>query len=133
MFNGHDKFTKIFYELNRRDFERSDCYGICYLFNKHVLGRDIPCHLEDNVKTKEDINAAYKDKQSKFIKVSKGRECAGDIISLDIKNFPMHVGVVVKKGTMLHIMEDRHATIESYNSIKWKNKINSFWRYESIK
>lgn len=133
MFSGYDKFTKIFYHKNHRDFNFCDCYGICYLFNKEVLKKEIPVYLNEKIYSNEDINRTYREKQSDFKKVNTGRESGGDIVSLKIKGQPIHVGVVVQKGTMLHIMENKNAQIESYNNSKWKNKVDSFWRYESIK
>ena len=65
-----------------------------------------------------------------FTKVSLGKESVGDIISLNIKGLPVHVGVVLQKGLMLHIMDNEFAKIESYYTSKWKDRINSFWRYE---
>lgn len=133
MFKGHDKFTKIFYHKNQRDFNFCDCYGICYLFNKEVLGKEIPSYLNEDIYTDEGINAAYKQKTQEWKKVPKGKETPGDVVSINLKHLPVHVGVVIEKGTMLHILENRHAQIESYNTNRWKNKINSFWRYESTK
>ena len=133
MFNGHDNFTKIFYQKNHRDFNFCDCYGICYLFNKEVLNKEIPEYLNEKIYDNEDVVKTYNSKKPEFTKVNTGREKAGDIVSLKVKSMPIHVGVVIEKGAMLHIMENRHAVIESYNTNKWKNKVDSFWRYEDTK
>ena len=133
MFKNHESFTRIYHKTNGRDFNFCDCYGICYLFNKEVLNKEIPLYLEENIEDKEAINATYNSKQSEFVNIPIGKETTGDIVSIKFKNMPIHVGVIVEKGVMLHVMENRQAVIESYNSIRWKNKIDSFWRYESTK
>tara|TARA_R110000787_G_scaffold5686_8_gene20548 strand:- start:6324 stop:6716 length:393 start_codon:yes stop_codon:yes gene_type:complete len=129
----YNEYTKIFYHKNQRDFNLCDCYGICYLFNKEELGIIIPQYLNEKIYSDEDINATYQEKKKDFKRVSLGKEKIGDIISLNVKGFPIHVGVVLQKGTMLHIMEGQHAMIESYQNSRWKNKVESFWRYESSK
>lgn len=128
-----DRFTKIFYHKNQRDFNFCDCYGICYLYNKEVLKKEIPIYLNEKIYSDEDIDATYKEKSREWVRIKKGKESEGDVVSLKIKNYPIHVGVVVDKGIMLHIMENEHAKFESYESFKWKNKVDSFWRYESTK
>jgi cell wall-associated NlpC family hydrolase len=131
VFDGHSEYLKIFYHKNHRDFSFCDCYGICYLFNKEVLDKEIPIYLNEKIYTDEDVNATYKSKTSDFRKIPIGKEAIGDIISFNIKGFAVHVGVVLQKGTMLHIMEGKHASIESYSNSKWERKVDSFWRYES--
>lgn len=133
MFKDIEKFERIFYQLNHRDFNFCDCYGICYLYNKHVLGKYIPEYLNENIYTDESIIDAYNKRKPEWTQVKNGKEVPGDIISIKIKKFPTHVGVVVKKGLMMHIAENRHTAIESYNSTKWKNRVDSFWRYEGSK
>ena len=113
------------------DFSFCDCYGICYLFNKEVLGLEIPIYLNEKIYTDEDIDATYQSKKSDFKLVKSGKERIGDIVSLNIKGYAVHVGVVLQKGTMLHIMENKHAMIEGYKTSKWENKVESFWRYEN--
>lgn len=133
MFDKYEKFEKIFYHKNHRDFNFCDCYGICYLFNREVLNKEIPEYLNEKIYSDEDIDATYKSKLKEWVKIPRGKETTGDVVSINMKQMPIHVGVVVDKGFMLHIMENRHAQIESYNSFKWKNKVDSFWRYESTK
>ncbi len=107
------------YVKNGRTYSEVDCYGLCYLFNRDVLKKEIP------------IYASYQNNQELFTKIRLGKEQIGDIISFNIKGFPTHVGVVLSKGTMFHIIENRKPIVESYNNIKWKKRVDSIWRYES--
>ena len=114
-----NKFLKAKYLKDGRSYNEVDCYGICYLYNKDYLNKEIPKF------------ASFETDTNKFIKVSLGKETEGDIISFNIKGFPIHVGLIIQNGMMLHIMEDSNVTFESYLSFKWKKRINSIWRYES--
>ena len=127
----YDKFLNIAYEKNHRNFELCDCYGICYLFNKEILKKDIPIYLNQDIVTHEQISSTLSVKKSDFFKVTNGKEKIGDIVMMCIKGMAIHVGVVLQNGLMLHIMEGKQAAIESYKSTKWKNKVDSFYRYES--
>jgi len=132
MFNGYKKFLDIFYHSNKRDFLFCDCYGICHLFNKEVLGVELPEFLNEKIYTDDDVYSTLQVKKESFKSVSNGKECEGDIVILNIKGYPVHVGVVLQNGNMLHIMREKHAEIESYKNSKWKNRVDSFWSYESL-
>lgn len=127
----YDEFLKIFYHKNHRDFVFCDCYGICYLFNKEILKIELPLYLNERIHTYDDISNTLMTRKTDFKKVQKGKEVMGDIVMLNVKNMPVHVGVVLQNGLMLHIMEGKHAVIESYNNNNWKKKVDSFYRYES--
>lgn len=53
---------------------------------------------------------------------------AGDIIVLRLRGVPMHVGVVVCPGTMLHVHSGTDACLEDYTTQKWCNTILGFYR-----
>lgn len=131
MFRYFDKFLNIFYHKNHRSFTFCDCYGICYLFNKEVLGNDLPEFLDEDIWDDAGVNNAITNGKKHFKKINIGKEKVGDIVSFQINGNFLHVGVVLQSGQMLHIMEGKHAVIESYNNLKWKHKVDSFWRYES--
>lgn len=131
MFRHFEKFLQIFYHKNHRSFTFCDCYGICYLFNKEVLGINLPEFLDEDIWDDDGVDLTIKKNRSKFKKIKLGKEKAGDIVSFKINGQFLHVGVVLQLGQMLHIMEEKHAVIESYHNLKWKEKVDSFWRYEN--
>ena len=53
----------------------------------------------------------------------------GDVIILNIGGKPAHIGVVTEPGWMLHSYSGGSAVIESYQDMRWRNRINGFWRY----
>lgn len=113
------KYLDARYVKNARTYNEVDCYGLCYLYNKDFLGIEIPKYADFDVD------------KNKFKKIKIGKETPGDIILFDIKGYPVHVGIIIQKGTMLHIMENSKPLIENYNSHKWHKRINSIWRYEN--
>lgn len=121
MFSYFEQVKNAKYKKDGRTHQEVDCYGLCYLFNKEVLNKEIP------------IYASYQKDQDKYFKIPIGKEISGDIISLNIKGYPIHVGVIIQKGIMLHIMENSKPVIETYLNQKWIKRVDSIWRYESIK
>lgn len=53
----------------------------------------------------------------------------GDVVIFNIGGRPAHIGVVIDPGWMLHAYEGGSAAIESYQDMRWRNRINGFWRY----
>ena len=131
MFKNEKQFRNIPYKKDGRSYFGSDCYGICVLFNRDVLSIKLPEFLSEDVYIDESITQVFNDKKKSFKEVKIGKEKSGDIVSLNLKGYPVHVGVIVQKGIMLHIMESKYATVENYLSNKWTKRVNSIWRYES--
>jgi len=40
-----------------------------------------------------------------------------------------HVGLVIDRKRMLHVMEGINSTIEEFTGIQWKKKVEGFYRY----
>jgi len=56
----------------------------------------------------------------------------GDVVL--IKSRPWHIGVVVGDGFMLHnYSKNGTSCIEEYNSLRWKKRIEGFYRYKGFK
>lgn len=59
-----------------------------------------------------------------------GQEQAGDVIRLRMGAVPIHVGIVVAPGIMLHVEEKCESAWERYRSFHWKDRIVAFHRAE---
>lgn len=51
----------------------------------------------------------------------------GDVII--IRSRPWHIGLIIEPGWMLHSYSGGTSCIESYNEIRWINRIEGFYRY----
>lgn len=65
---------------------------------------------------------------SRFVEIEAGQEQVFDAICLSAFRQPVHCGVVVAPGWMLHIEQGCEAVIESYRGLAWKNKVVGFFR-----
>lgn len=105
-----------------------DCYGLI----RKVLADEFNIKLPsfDRYETVKDeavsdlIAEGLKDWQ----KINTPQE--GDVIIFNVAGRPLHIGLVIEKGKMLHIEKGKNAVIESYTDPHWKPRIEGFYRYE---
>jgi uncharacterized protein YijF (DUF1287 family) len=53
-----------------------------------------------------------------------------DVVLLRLQGLPCHVGVVVSKSEMLHVMAGIESCIEQFTGLQWRNRLEGFFRYE---
>lgn len=120
----------IKYKAFGRDFSGADCWGLVCLYYEKELGIILPEYLgSDPANLKESSKKAAKEKLL-WNNIEKGFEKKGDVVLLKIGNLACHVGIVVRKGTMLHIEKGVDSIHEEYNSPYWRRRIEGFFRYD---
>ena len=117
-----------------RDRAGCDCWGLVRLVLAEQFGIDLPSYAEDY----EDANsgskvapliAAHKDD---WQPVDQADACLGDVALLRTKGWPMHVGLIVARGRMLHIEAGINAVIERLDSPIWRQRIVGIFRHPQI-
>lgn len=58
-----------------------------------------------------------------------GEEREWDVALLRVRGHPMHLGLILPDGEMLHIEEGADSIIESYRGLRWGRKVVGFFRY----
>ena len=116
-----------------RDREGLDCWGLLRLIYLEQFGIELPDYAEHY---EEDLDGQVIAGVVEFeipcwTPVPRGQERQGDAILLRIKGEPMHVGFVLRKGLMIHIMKGIDSVTENYRSRKWEKRILGFYRYDS--
>lgn len=54
----------------------------------------------------------------------------GDVVLLKLNGLPLHCGLVVEPGRMLHVMCDGSCScVERYDSPRWANRVAGFYRH----
>lgn len=116
-----------------RDRSGADCWGLVRLIYREVYGVDLPDYRElyENTKDAERIKALVDDKASQHWQdVDKPQE--GDIVFVKMDGIPTHVAIVTKPGYMLHCLKGMGTVHEAYNTMKWRNKIAGFARWNKF-
>jgi cell wall-associated NlpC family hydrolase len=130
------KYMNIEFAEKGRTIEGLDCWGLVQLVYKHELGIELPDYLEcyettnDRDKLAEVIN---KESDLYWKHPKLGEEKEFDIIILNMRGVPMHVGIVTKQGYMIHCAKGINTVHENYKNMRWANKIKGFARYDGRK
>lgn len=127
-----EKYVGIPFKEKGRDEKGLDCYGLVCLVYKNELGIDLPSYSElyENTKDKAHISKLIFDESAnKWQDVDKPKSF--DVVTLNMLGVPMHVGIVLDIGYMLHCAYGVGTVIERYDGMKWQNKIEGFNRYDN--
>lgn len=125
-----------------RDRDGLDCWGLVRLVYMEQFGVDLPSLADGYEGTgteyggqlaaqiTEESMRAWKPVSAPLLRDS-------DVIVLEVLNQPMHVGIVLCKGHMLHVerLGKRgvgYARPECYDSVHWKNRLHGFYRHEQL-
>lgn len=110
-----------------------DCIGL-YL---GVVGREAGIPLPEydgppweDAKDVKALGAAAASFADRFSEIAPGTEQTFDAVLLKMRRQPIHIGIVIHRGLMLHIEEACDAVVESYRSKAWENRIVGFYRPE---
>lgn len=115
-----------------RDERGVDCWGLVRIIYRQQLGIHLPSYLEcyETTNDRDDLAKVIKAESSaKWLNPKRGEERPFDVIILNMRGLPMHVGIVTVPGRMIHCAKDINTTHERYDSMRWSNKVKGFSRY----
>jgi len=116
-----------------RDLEGLDCWGLVRFILKQHYGIDTPdfgsnySDTDDTVSVPQAIKGGLPGTW-----LSTASPQAGDLIIIAIAGKPMHCGMVVAPGYMLHCVPNPGSCIESYDRPKWKRRVEGIYRHRSL-
>jgi cell wall-associated NlpC family hydrolase len=107
-----------------------NCWGLFAAVQREVFGRTLaeyegPLALRGNAAA---MGAAAEALAAQFEELAPGQEREGDAILMRIAGQPIHVGVVIAPGEMLHSERGANACRESYRNSLWARRIVGFYR-----
>lgn len=127
-----------FLELGR-DHNGCDCYGLVRLVLLERCSIVIPSFVEEYTDIKQYRKIANKIQEQAnalhdWIPVLRGTEQPYDVLVANMMGFPMHVGIIVKKNLLLHVIEGSNSCTVAYNKGEWKqpHKIVGIYRHRSL-
>lgn len=116
------------------DYERPHgCFKLVAKVFKEVYGVDLgepESGLPEEAESKDKTSVIRKNLADKSYEVTDPKE--GDVVI--IRSRPWHIGLVIGEGLMLHNYSKKsNSCIEEYESIRWKDRIEGFYRYKGFK
>ena len=110
-----------------------DCWGLFRVFYQQFMGIELPS-FADTYQSALDhqamAEAMNKHLPSQWIRVSEPE--FGDGVRLRIDGNPCHVAVYVGNGQILHTQTGHDSALDRLDSVRWKNRIEGFYRHISI-
>ena len=129
------RYVGIPYKDQGREMEGLDCWGLVRLIYKQELGIDLPSYC-DGYQSAEEVHGASRmvvEEKARWSQIPDGEEEPGDVVVMKISGLPMHVGVIIGYGKMIHVMKGCDSVVEKYRSTMWKNRIDGYFRHDRIK
>ena len=114
-----------------RDRGGIDCWGLMRLALLEQFSISLPSLAHEYRRTCD--AARISDLVTREIprcqRIDAGLERCGDVIVLRLQGRPMHVGLVLGDGQMLHVEQGIDSAIEKYRGQKWQDRIYGFYRH----
>lgn len=122
-----------------RSRDGCDCYGMILMILKECANVRIP-DLTGMYKDIQDVRTIKKivdhmsAQESMWTKIERGNETEFDIVVCRIVGLPIHVGIVTRKGWMLHTIDGVGPSEVEYTKGEWKapGKIIGFYRHKEL-
>lgn len=115
-----------------RDRSGADCWGLAKIIYQDRKSVILP-GFEECYETTNDrdllAQTIESQRNSKWISPETPQEL--DIIILNMRGVPMHVGIVTKPGYMIHCAKGINTVHVPYNSMQWQNKVVGFSRWHN--
>ena len=118
-----------------RDRDGLDCWGLLCLIYAEKAGIILPSYRDDYVTAADHkaLESLMQDSVGDWREVSESEAQPLDGVLMRRGGIECHVGVVVKRGYVLHIgAEFNFSRIESYRSMRLEKRISRFMRHEGL-
>ena len=116
-----------------RDHKGVDCWGLVRLVMAEQFGVALPSFTDeyDHTCNQVKISALVAREVPRWRSIPLGEEVLGDVAVLRVRGAPMHVGMVMGDGLMLHAEKGIDSTLERYTAARWSQRIAGFYRYKT--
>jgi len=117
-----------------RDRGGVDCYGLYRLVIAERCALILPERLEGyhDIHDRQGIAAALTQAQAEPVWHEVTAPRLFDLVLLRLFGMPLHVGVYLGAGRMLHIEERICAAVERLDTPVWQRRVLGFWRPDGL-
>ena len=114
-----------------RDRGGIDCWGLARLVLLEQFDISLPSLAHEYRRTADATRIAglMAREIPRWQGITAGQERCGDVIVLRLSGQPMHVGLVLGDGQMLHVEQGIDSAIEKYRGSRWQDRIYGFYRH----
>lgn len=126
---GH--YIGLPFKEHGRDRSGIDCWGLVRLVMGEQFGVSLPSYAThyDSTTREDQLAPLIEEERKWWIPVEAGKEQLGDVVVLRMRGQPIHVGLVIETGRMLHAEVGIGSVLDSYKSARWHLRVTGFYRY----
>jgi len=108
-----------------------DCYGLIWLVFWEVFGVRLPDYIAryGPAPSRDILGPLFADGAKDFCWVEEQRPAAGRVILLNLSGKPLHCGLMVDEGRMLHALEGANSCVERIDRLVWKRRHAGYFRH----
>jgi cell wall-associated NlpC family hydrolase len=113
-----------------RDFVGWDCWGLIVCFYRDIFKLDLNSYESVScLAGRWQAVRAMKEEAKKWVDILLGEEKYGDVLIFR----PLHSGVIVGNGKMLHCLPGSETCLERYNGVLWRSRLIGIYRNGFVK
>lgn len=111
-----------------------DCWGLVRYFFGQEFNIQLPSYIGFYKDTRDrgSLNKLIADEALDWDKIPVGQGRFGDVVVMTLSDRPIHVGLVIVPGLMLHIEKGLNSCLERYDSVRWKDRIYGIYRHAHV-
>jgi cell wall-associated NlpC family hydrolase len=129
-----EEYIGIPFQKNGSDRNGIDCWRLIVLVYRERLGIDLPdfagVYVDGSLASLKKVSRMIRDEKQAWQRVD--RPLPYDVILLRTGDMVYHVGLVIDRKRMLHVMEGIDSTIEEFTGLQWRQKVEGYYRYKGV-
>lgn len=125
-------YVGIPYRAFGRDRDGADCWGVVRLVYADRLGVDLPAYDGRGFSGRAsvpDVANLVADARGAWREVPEVEAEPLDLVLLRVHGQPVHVGVLVAPGIMLHSLAGHDSAVERLDSLAWARRVIGYGRW----
>lgn len=128
------RYVGLPFESRGRGPEAYDCWGLVRLVLAEQFGVAVPSYTDayGDAHAGGQVAPLIAAHRAEWTAVPAGAERLGDGVLLRTKGWPMHVGVMVAAGTMLHIEAGIDSVLERLDAPIWRHRVIGIYRHPGL-
>ncbi|RLC39124.1 hypothetical protein DRH27_00560 [Candidatus Falkowbacteria bacterium] len=123
-----EKYIGIPYLSHGASFGAVDCFGLIRLVYQNERGVTLNVFEYGDADDSADVCRAIEDNKGDEWRRIKQPE-QGCVLLLNVKGYATHCGLYVGENRMLHSIKGCNSCIEKTNGLRWKSRIEGYYRY----
>ena len=124
------RYIGIPYLVKGRSFAGCDCWGLVVLYYREELGIILPAYemsFADEAEIAEIHAAISGEKASTWSRVE--APVKNDVVLMRVRGEPVHIGIYIGDGHILHTRNGASASIQRLNAPFWRQSLEGYYRH----